>query len=152
VTMEVKDTILTREELWKLADVIAEEEEKSSGEIRVTLHKSRTWREKKKDIQELAIREFERLHMHKTQSRNGVLLYLIVSDREFQILADEGINRLAGEEAWKRIAGEMGNYFHKGEFFEGLTKAVREVGAILASHFPPRARNVNELPNEIVAR
>ncbi|MFH1017228.1 MAG: TPM domain-containing protein [Pseudomonadota bacterium] len=142
--------ILTREELRRLSQRIAEEENKSRGEIRVTLHEKRSWRQKKKTVYELAIREFHRLRMHRTAEHTGILIYVLVGDRQFQILADEGIHRKVPEGTWEKIAAEMGEAFKAENFFEGVSDALSKVGDVLARHFPPKSRNRNELPDDVV--
>jgi uncharacterized membrane protein len=130
--------------------VIAEEETKSRGEIRVTVHGKRSWLERKRTVRDLALREFRRLGIHRTAERNGVLLFLIVRSREFRILADEGIHMKVPGGTWAALAGRMTEEFKEGRFFEGIEKALREVGRFLAEHYPPGALDRNELPDDVV--
>jgi uncharacterized membrane protein len=46
----------------------------------------------KAEVLDRAAYVFEKLKMHQTQLRNGVLFYLAIEDRKFAILGDAGIN------------------------------------------------------------
>ena len=56
---------------------------------------------------------------------------------------------------WGRISGTpwrlcLSEHFRKGEFTEGLVRAIEAAGEKLAEHFPyDAATDVNELPDEI---
>ncbi len=136
---------LTPEERAAVEDAIAAAEGTTSGEIRVVISRSA-----KGDPLEAARRAFARLGMQETRERNGVLIYLATADRKFAIYGDEGIHRIIGQEGWERIRDGMAERFARGAFGEGLVYAVREVGKVLARHFPWRPDDVNELPDEVV--
>ena len=87
--------------------------------------------------------------MTRTRLRNGVLIYIAPNARRFRILGDTGIHERCGEKFWKEMAGEMEAAFRKGEFTDGIVRAVAKAGEILAQHFPREAGGVNELPDEV---
>ena len=74
----------------------------TSGEIRVHLESKCKGEPKTR-----AIEVFERLKMHETALRNGVLFYLATDDRKFAIIGDEGINNLVGDLFWDDIRNLM---------------------------------------------
>ena len=41
--------------------------------------------------------------MHETDSQNGVLFYLAVTNREFAVIGDGGINSVVPEDFWDKI-------------------------------------------------
>ena len=141
---------LSKTDLKSLSTIIAEVEKKTSGEIRVVIRHRRQWRERKLSLHNLTLNEFYRLGMQKTRDKTGVLILLLLSERKFQIIADEGIHKKVEEGKWDKIAGSMTNYFTKGNYFEGIAETIRAVGEELAKYFPRKADDTNELPDEII--
>ncbi len=99
---------------------------------------------------ERAIDLFSRLRMWDTEHNSGVLIYLLLADRQVEIIADRGIHAKAGSGAWLSICHEMEAAFRKREFEAGAVAGIRAVARQLAQHFPARTGARNELPNEAV--
>jgi uncharacterized membrane protein len=145
----VASTLLTDEELRRVAATIAEAEEATSGEIRVNIHKRRSWSERKLSLHDLAVKHFHLLGMHQTKEKTGVLIFLCIKDRAFHIVADEGINTKIHQEYWDALAETMARHFKTEKFCEGICFAVREIGALLAKEFPVGDGDTNELSNDV---
>lgn len=135
----------TREEGLQIVEAIQAAEAQTSGEIRVHLEN----RCKQDDPLERAATLFRRLKMHKTDRRNGVLIYLAVRDHRFAILADEGINAVVPEGFWQEIATQMEADFRAGTFLKGLVEGITRIGPKLREFFPGVANDKNELSDEI---
>ena len=116
----------------------------TSGEVRVHLDDNC-----KGDVLDRAAYVFEKLEMHKTDQRNGVLFYLAVQDKKFAILGDAGINQKVPDNFWEEIKSEVIANFKKGDFAEGLSSGIVKAGEQLKAHFPYQEDDVNELENEI---
>lgn len=144
--------MLTKEELCQLSQQIAEAEQGTLGEIRITLQTRRHFFQRKKPIFNLAEREFHRLRMNKTEHRTGVLIYILENDREFQILGDVGIAAKVSQGEWDEMAQSLVQFFQKNQYVEGLIQLVQRVGKRLKTDFPNTNENRNELPNEVVLR
>ncbi|HLX11601.1 MAG TPA: TPM domain-containing protein [Bacteroidota bacterium] len=142
--------ILSKEDLAAIAQAIGETEARTSGEIRVVLRHSRHWNEMKLSMHEIALREFVHLGMEKTKHRTGVLIMLLLSKKKFQIIADEGIHSRVEDGTWDKIAELLSGHFRKGNFRAGLIEAVKDVGEVLAKHFPRNADDTNQLSNDVV--
>lgn len=97
---------------------------------------------------ERAIEAFSRLRVWDTEQNNGVLIYLLLADDDFEIVADRGIDRQVGSARWKAICNDMERSFRRGEFEAGVVAGIRHVGAELARYFPLRAARNNELPDK----
>ncbi|MEN9332601.1 MAG: hypothetical protein RLZZ94_1691 [Bacteroidota bacterium] len=136
---------LTEENLQQLKIAIAAAEEKTSGEIRLYLEE-----ECDADVMDRAAFIFEKLKMHKTELRNGVLLYVAFGHKKFAIIGDAGIHQKVGEEFWRTIKQKMVASFKEEKYVDGLTIAIQETGLALSKFFPPRENDINELPNDIV--
>ena len=96
-----------------------------------------------------AIEVFARLGVWDTAENNGVLIYLLLADRDVEIVADRGINALAGHAEWEAICRTMEAALRRGEFEHAVLGAIEAVTRLLARHFPPRAGGErNELADQ----
>lgn len=135
---------LTSEEQSRVKEAIVKAELQTSGEIRVHIEDSCNI-----DIYDRAVYVFEKLGMHKTALRNGVLIYLAVKSRAFVIIGDAGINALVGQQFWDEEKELMQQRFLDGRFADGLCEAVLLVGLRLGEYFPLQKGDVNELSDDI---
>lgn len=142
--------ILSKDDMAVIAAKISEMEKQTIGEIRVSVHKSRALRDRNESVYDLAVKDFYALGMEKTKDKTGVLIYMLVSDKKFHIIGDEGINKRVSKEFWDILAMMTAEFFRNEQFVEGLCHAVAEVGAILKREFPMQAGDTNELSNEVV--
>lgn len=94
-----------------------------------------------------ALEAFAELHVWDTEDNSGVLIYVLLADRQVEILADRGINRKVGDATWQAICHDMETAFHDGRFRDGAIDGVRAISRALATHFPAHGSNPDELPN-----
>lgn len=99
-----------------------------------------------------AAAEFARLEMHRTRARNAVLIFIAPESRTFAIYGDKGIHEKCGQHFWDEVAAAMREDFVHDVFTDGVVKAVERVGARLATHFPYRPDDTNELSDDFVDR
>ncbi|MBU4446126.1 TPM domain-containing protein [bacterium] len=150
--MALIDTYFSKDDLKKIAGACTGAENDTAGEMRVSIFSKRPRKLKKLSLEEVALEEFSRLGMNKTRDHTGILLFIILAEKRFQILADTGINSKVEQETWDRIATGLSDYFKNGTYLEGVVKAVRKMGEILAQHFPKKADDTNELSDEVSTR
>lgn len=141
--MSVKN-FFSKEQKEKILKAIQEAEKDTSGEIRLHIESGC-----KGEPLDRAVKIFEKLKMHKTHLRNGVLIYLAVKDRKFSIFGDEGINKVVPDNFWEEVKDEMRAHFVKGDFATGVSKGIRMAGQKLKEFFPYQQDDVNELSDEI---
>jgi uncharacterized membrane protein len=96
-----------------------------------------------------ALEVFAALGVWDTNENNGVLIYVLLADRDVEIVADRGFNDLVPREQWSAVCDHMEQEFRAGRFREGAVAGVQDVGRIVARHFPrrPGERDRDELPN-----
>jgi len=99
---------------------------------------------------ERAIDLFSQLRIWDTERNNGVLIYLLLADRDVEIVADRGIDAKVGAREWERICRTMEAAFRQADFEGGVVAGIREVTRHLAEHFPPIGDDRNELPDKPV--
>jgi uncharacterized membrane protein len=96
---------------------------------------------------ERALDVFSELRVWDTVHNNGVLIYLLLADHDFEIVADRGIDSSVGREGWEKICLEMEADFRAGDFEGGVIKGIAAVSRELAKHFPKVTGGTNELPD-----
>jgi uncharacterized membrane protein len=97
-----------------------------------------------------AIDVFSLLRVWDTEHDNGVLIYLLLADRDVEIVADRGIASRVPSEEWDRICGEMERAFRDGRFEQGALEGIRAVSLHLVRHYPGQGQRLNELPDSPV--
>jgi uncharacterized membrane protein len=103
----------------------------------------------KGDVMVQAKKVFEKLKMHKTAERNGVLIYLALADKKMAILGDKGINEKVPEGFWDLAYSSMKKFFAEANYTEGLVVGIGMAGEKLRTYFPYQKDDSNELSNEI---
>jgi uncharacterized membrane protein len=141
--------MFTKEDLSAIASAISEAEKTTAGEIRVSIRQKRKRRERKLTVEEMARQEFHLLGMTKTKDRTGILIFLLLEDKKFFILADDEIHTKVEVGTWDRIAKEMSNHFSQKNFRQGILHGVHSVGVELSKFFPKKSDDTNELPNDV---
>lgn len=95
-----------------------------------------------------AIEVFSALRVWDTEHNNGVLIYLLLADRDVEIVADRGVagGRIAAGE-WSTVCHLMERYFRSGDFADGAVAGIEAVADVLARYPPGEANIDNELPD-----
>ena len=97
---------------------------------------------------ERALEVFAAMRVWDTEENNGVLVYLLLADRDVEIVADRGIHARVGDAAWEAVCQRMESAFREHRFVDGLETGVREVSELIARHFSGDAGDRDELPNK----
>jgi uncharacterized membrane protein YgcG len=99
---------------------------------------------------ERAIDLFSQLRVWDTEHNSGVLIYVLLADRQVELVADRGIHAKAGSNEWEAICRDMETAFKTANYEEGVVRGIRAVTRQLTNHFPAAAGNRNELPDKPV--
>lgn len=94
-----------------------------------------------------AIEIFSNYKVWDTEHNNGVLIYLLLADHDFEILADRGVHQHVGEVGWSTICKEMEASFRQGQFEVGIVEGIRKISDHLEGHYPAQGKKRNELQN-----
>jgi len=129
----------------RVVAAIARAERETSGEIRVYVS-----RKERHDALAAAKARFLALAMQKTRDRNAVLIYLVPRTHKFALWGDTGVHAKCGESFWTDVADKMIPLLKQNLLTEAVEHAVKEIGAILAEHFPRRPGDTNQLPDGVV--
>jgi uncharacterized membrane protein len=135
--------------MQRIEQAIADSEQTHFGEIRFAVELNLPLLDilKKKSGQQRAVEIFSQLQVWDTEQNNGVLIYLLLADHDFEILADRGIHQHVGAQGWTQISHEMETLFKQGQFEAGVLHGITQISTLLARHYPANSSNHNELPN-----
>ena len=138
--------------LQNIERTIAEVEQTHAGQIRFAVEDALDLKPllEGQTARERAIEVFSRLRVWDTEQNNGVLIYLLLADRDVEIVADRGVHAKLGQPVWEAVCQEMEGAFRQGKFEEGAIAGIRSVGAHLARHYPHVGGKTNELPDRPV--
>jgi uncharacterized membrane protein len=128
----------------RVEQAIADAEQGTSAELRVHLEENCN-----EDPLDRASFIFEKLEMHQTAERNGVLIYVAFKDRKLAIIGDAGIHAHLHQETWTATKDEMIRQFALGSYEKGLCDAIAAIGNKLSTYFPYREGDRNELSNTV---
>ncbi|MFZ2404070.1 MAG: TPM domain-containing protein [Methylobacter sp.] len=138
-----------------LADIekaVKHSEHQHSGELRFAVENAlalgKVWQGI--SARQRAIEVFSDLRVWDTEENSGVLIYLLLADREVHIVADRGIAKRVAQDEWDAIAESMQKEFHQGDFLRGSLQGIERITLLLSAHFPPGTDNPNELVNKPV--
>jgi uncharacterized membrane protein len=128
------------------------QEQRHDGELRFTVEAALPLWDLVRGLsaRDRAVELFGRLRVWDTERNCGVLIYLLLADKRVEIVADRGIHAKVGAAAWEAICGAMQREFAAGRFEQGAVVGVQAVSDLLATHFPPRPENPDELANRPV--
>jgi len=137
----------SHQEQERIVNAIRLAEQQTSGEIRVYTES----RCRFVDPLDRAAEVFWGLKMDMTKDRNGVLVYIAMKDRQFAILADQGIHEKVGQAFWNEEVSVMKKHFTNALPADAIEAVIADVGQALKTHFPyDRATDKNELPDDLV--
>jgi uncharacterized membrane protein len=138
--------------LSRVERAIAQSETKHGGQIRFAvehaLDATSLWRGL--SARGRALQVFSMLKVWDTEHNNGVLIYLLLADRDVEIVADRGIHVRAGAPAWEAVCRWMESELRAGRYEQAVCGGIERVSNLLESHFPRGAPGSNELPDRPV--
>jgi putative membrane protein len=79
-----------------------------------------------------------------------VLIYLSMGEHRAEIVADSAISAKVAPEKWGDAMVAMIADVRAGEPGRGVAEAVRQVGILIAEHFPRSEDDRNELPDRLI--
>lgn len=131
----------------EVEEAIRQAERSTSAEIRV--HAEDRCNE---DPLDRAAFIFAQLGMHDTALRNGVLIYVSLTDQKVAIIGDAGIHSHTEKNFWNEAIHAMTTLFREQKIIDGVIAGVKMCGNKLALHYPISHQDSNELSNEVTLR
>lgn len=141
-----------RQSLIAIEKTIKASETAHDGEIRFALEGALdgTALFRGQSARERAIEVFSLLRVWDTERNNGVLIYLLLADRDVEIVADRGIHSKVGSLEWENICRKMETAFKQANYEGGVVSGMQAVTQHLRKHFPASGAGQDELPDKPV--
>jgi uncharacterized membrane protein len=133
--------------LARIEEAIKASEQSHAGEIRFVVEAALDVPALLNDQapRERALEVFSQLRVWDTEHNNGVLVYLLLADRDVEIVADRGIAARLPPSAWEAICRAMEAAFREGHYEAGVVNGITAIGRHLAASFPAGGAARNEL-------
>lgn len=93
---------------------------------------------------------FSELRVWDTEHNSGVLIYVLLSERQIEVVADRGISSRVGQDAWSGVCAVITEHFKAGRYQAGVEAGIDSSTALLAAHFPRSTGDRNEIANRPV--
>ena len=144
--------VFPAEALANIEAAIGESETAHTGQIRFAVQHSLDTREVLRGItaRRRAIEVFGELGVWDTEHNNGVLIYFLLADRDFEIVGDRGIDARVGPDGWEEICRGMEERIHEGDFQRAVIWGIEAVGERLRASFPRTDGPAGDLPDRPV--
>ena len=145
----VLDRRFPKHTLDAIEQAVAESETRHSAEIRFAvevaldlgaLRRVATPRDR-------ALEVFAELAVWDTGQRNGVLIYVLLAERDVEIVADRGLDGRVADAEWRAVCERIEHAFRDGRWHDGALAGIASVTDLLAREFPAAGPNTNEQPN-----
>jgi uncharacterized membrane protein len=135
--------------LRHIQEKVAEAEIGHGGEIRIAVEASLDLLPLSRGIsaRDRALDVFANLRVWDTEANNGVLLYVLLADRDVEIVADRDIARRVDQAEWEAICREMEALFRAGRHEEALLRGAHRIGELLSALYPGGEKTANQLPD-----
>lgn len=101
-------------------------------------------------VHRAAMVQFKARGLSATMGRTGVLIYIDEPEHIAEVIADTAIYAKVPPQHWGTTITALIDGIKAGTPATGVVNAVALAGAVLATHFPPLADDINELPDGLI--
>jgi uncharacterized membrane protein len=135
--------------LTAIEEAIEESERKHRAEIRVAIEVALDLRElwRVRSARARALEVFAELEVWNTRERNGVLLYVLLAERDVEIVADVGFDGHVAAGEWQRVCTLVERELGAGRWRDGVLVGIEATTALLIRDFPASGADRNEQEN-----
>jgi putative membrane protein len=105
---------------------------------------------KTRRVRRRALTVFKSAAERRTSGRTGILIYLSMRERRAEIIGDEAITAVTTHETWGEAMSDLLSHVREGRIADGMVAAIKDIGMVLAEHFPRSAEDKNEIPDKLI--
>jgi len=137
----------TKENLQAIESKISECEKNNSAQIvfAYQTHLKLIDIVKGKTPRDVARRQFRKIGVWDTASRSGILFYLILADKQFEIIADTGVAKVIPQEKWDDMALNISEFLKCYSVNEAILKGLDLIAEQVGAALPVSQKIKNEL-------
>lgn len=132
--------------LTAIETAIEASEKTHSAEIRIAIEVAIELKAllRLRTVRERALEVFAELGVWNTRESNGVLIYILLAERDVEIVADRGFAERVTDAEWQRVCTVIEREFAAGRWRDGVLRGIEAVTVLLAREFPAAGPNRNE--------
>lgn len=136
-----------RKVLDAIEQAVAAGERQHAGEVRCIIEGELSWEAllAGQTPRERALELFSLDRIWDTEFNSGVLVYVLMADRQVEIVADRGYNGRVSAAEWRAVCESMERRFGTGELGPGVVDGIAAVHALVGRVLPVRPGDANEL-------
>ncbi|MFH1217638.1 MAG: hypothetical protein V1706_14170 [Pseudomonadota bacterium] len=101
-------------------------------------------------VKDRALTAFYEKGLYKTRDESGVLFFISLFEHKVWVLADKGIYAGISQKTLQEYAESVALGIKSGRASELLCREILHVGEILATHFPVKPDDKNELADQVI--
>ncbi len=101
-------------------------------------------------VERRALRAFYEKELYRTRDQTGVLFFISLFERRVWILADKGIYRQLSQQDLQQYAAGIAMGIKEQNATTMLIRQIEAIGTVLARHFPIKADDTNEIPDDVI--
>lgn len=141
-----------KHQMQQIAEAIASSEKLHDGEIRFAVEASLPLADLLRNCsaRERGLAVFSKLGIWDTEQNNGVLIYFLLADHDFEIIVDRGFNAKVDPRVWQAIAQSMEQHCKQGDFGGAVLVGILTITQLMTRYFPDTGKSRNELPDQPV--
>jgi len=130
--------LLTSQQISTLDKLLASFESKTSNQIAILIVKSLEG----ENLEDFSIRVAETWKLGQKDKDNGILLFIALKERKIRIEVGYGLEGVVPDGlAGSIIRHEIGPYFRKGQYYQGLEAGLRALMSATAGEYRPTAKS-----------
>jgi hypothetical protein len=136
-----------------LGAAVAELESRTSAELRIVVEGALDSIDIIRSVspRQRAIQVFSSERVWDTELNNGVLLYLLLAERDAEIVADRGLNGKISDEEWGEVTRSLEQRASSDGLVPALIATIKHISSLLERVYPS-AEGRRELPDEVIVR
>ncbi len=100
-------------------------------------------------VKQRANRYFTESGIGHTKNRSGILIFISYMEHRVELVADSGIDAKISQEKWNAVISHILEGLENRKLVDHLCYSIQQCGLMLATYFPVREDNVNEVEDDI---
>lgn len=97
-----------------------------------------------------AVDLFSTMRIWDTKANNGVLLYLLLAERNIEIVVDRGVSAVLSPEEIESVCREIETTIKNKDVSSGVIAGISKLNLLLQPLFPRKDGDINEIPDTAV--
>jgi uncharacterized membrane protein len=145
--------VLSQADAGTITSAVSSAEQTTSAQIKVVIEASLDLSPllRGQTARERALEVFGVERVWDTGGNNGILLYILVAERDAEVVVDRGFNSLVAVDEWRELCNRLTGDIQSIGFAPAVVRAVERIGAIATRVFPS-TEHANELSDDVRIR